>query len=222
MKCTSCNQEIKPVVAIDIDGTLGDYHRHFLRFAGNYLGRAINWNYDGGMSFKNWFKRTTKCSDDDWHDIKLAYRQGGMKRSMPVYEGAADLCKIVRNTGAELWVTTTRPYIRHDNIDPDTREWLDRHNIEYDYLIYDGDKYDKLAELVGIERVCAVVDDLPEEITRAAKLFGNVAPILRRNNFNTAVTWFNVSSDLLYVAHNVLDRIEGWKTAYAEETGDRV
>jgi hypothetical protein len=211
MRCTECGKLVAPVVAIDIDGTLGDYHRHFLRFAESYLGQAMLWNYDGGESFKGWFKRETGASDDDWHDLKLAYRQGGMKRSMPVYDDAAYLCQSAQLEGAEVWVTTTRPYIRHDNIDPDTREWLRRNNIVYDFLIYDGAKYEKLAELVGIERVCAVVDDLPEEITEAQRLFGNEVPILRRNSFNGAITWLSAAHDLRNIAELVIQRIREWR-----------
>jgi hypothetical protein len=216
MKCTECNKTIKPVVAIDIDGTMGQYHKHFLEYASGYINRRVYDHYVGNQPFKEWFCTTYRVNTDAWHDIKLAYRQGGMKRTMPVYDGAAALCRSVMQEGAELWVTTTRPYIRHDNIDPDTREWLRRNNIRYDYLIYDGDKYQKLAALVGAERVCAVLDDLEEELLEARTLFGERAPILRMNAFNKAFT-FNPRAASLPMAERVIrDRIRIWKERYGE------
>src|SRR3954453_16254567 len=165
---------------------MGHYHHHFLEFAAAYLNQLPKHHYVGNQPFKDWFCLNHNCSVDDWHDIKLAYRQGGMKRTMPVYSGAAELCHRIKGAGAELWVTTTRPYIRHDNIDPDTREWLRRNDIKYDYLIYDGHKYEKLKQLVGKERVCAVLDDLQEEVEAAYHLLGGGVPILRINEYNQA------------------------------------
>lgn len=225
MKCTECSKTIKPVVAIDIDGTMGHYHKHFLEFAADYLGVMVRTHYVGNQPFKEWFCTNYRCSPDDWHDIKLAYRQGGMKRTMPVYNGAAELCNRIRVAGAELWITTTRPYIRHDNIDPDTREWCRRHHIRYDYLIYDGHKYHKLKQLVGKERVCAVLDDLEEEIVEAHSLFGADVPILRVNDFNTS---FKASVGMLspqpMIAHTldmafrlINDKINTWERKHANE-----
>jgi len=219
VKCTECNKSIAPVVAVDIDGTMGLYHKHFLEFAAAYLNRQVYTHYVGNQPFKEWFCMTYDCSVDDWHDIKLAYRQGGLKRTMPVYPQAAQLCKSIREAGAELWVTTTRPYIRHDNIDPDTREWLRRHGIKYDYLIYDGHKYHKLRRMVGKERVCAVLDDLQEEITEAHSQFGGDVPILRVNDFNTAykssvglmIPAVPIATNLEMAFRLIHDRIKQWK-----------
>lgn len=225
MKCTECNKEVKPVVAVDIDGTMGLYHKHFLEYAAAYLNKPVYTHYVGNQPFKEWFCLTYDCTPDDWHDIKLAYRQGGMKRTMPVYPEAAVLCYSIRKAGAELWVTTTRPYIRHDNIDPDTREWLARHGIKYDYMIYDGHKYHKLRRLVGEGRVVAVLDDLWEEIIEASNMFGSEVPILRANSFNTAFkAYANNMSPAVPIATNlemafrlINDRIKTWEKLHADK-----
>lgn len=216
MRCTDCNKVIKPVVAIDIDGTMGQYHQHFLDFAAGYLNQQVKDHYIGNQPFKEWFCTNYKCTFDDWHDIKLAYRQGGLKRTMPMYPGASKLCKDIRAQGVELWVTTTRPYIRHDNIDPDTREWLRRNRIQYDYLIYDGHKYHKLMRLVGKERVCAVLDDLLEELTEADSMFGEQVPILRVNEFNRAIQYNPRAAHLAMAERIITDRIRIWKERYGE------
>lgn len=161
-----------PVVALDIDGTLGDYHGHFIRFATEWFGRRFPPPHDVIPGEPLW--RFMDIELRDYRECKLAYRQGGLKRSMPVDPGAAQLCRDIRAAGAEVWICTTRPYLRLDNIDPDTREWLRRNKIEYDAVLFDlvdekGSKYAELKRQAG-DRVCAIVDDLPEmlDVARAA------------------------------------------------------
>lgn len=158
----------RPVVALDIDGTLGDYHGHFLRFAEGWYGRPMPSpeEMNPGLPLHK-FMRTTKRT---YRECKLAYRQGGMKRTMPCYSGASDLTRALRKAGADVWICTTRPYLRLDNIDPDTREWLRRNRIQYDYVIYGEDKYKELRRQVGLDRVVSVLDDLPEMAIAADKI----------------------------------------------------
>ena len=104
---------------------------------------------------------------------------------MPPYPFANELCELVRAMDAELWLTTTRPAYRLDNVDPDTQEWLRRNRIVFDGLLFDEEKYRKLAERIEPGRVVAVVDDLPEEIENAVSAFGSDdIPIWRRTRFN--------------------------------------
>lgn len=218
MRCTECSKEVKPVVAVDIDGTLGDYHGHFINFAETYLGIFGATDefatYDGRDRFKHWCQGMWDIDDRTWHDIKLAYRQGAMKRSMPVYPGARDLCDRIRDAGAELWLTTTRPYVRLDNVDPDTRFWLDHHGIQYDGLLYDDGKYALLAEYVDPERVVAVLDDEPEQFNAAAAAFSWRTPLLRRIRFNRGISCGQDVEDLHVAANIITDRITEWKEAY--------
>lgn len=169
----------RPIAACDIDGTLGVYHGHFLNFAGEWLGREMppTYEYTGGplCSFMGVSKAT-------YRRVKLAYRQGGLKRSMPAYPGAAALTRRLRRQGAEVWICTTRPYLRLDNIDPDTREWLRRSGIQFDGVIWGEHKYRDLTKLVGNGRVIGVLEDLPEMYAQAEEL--GLRPILRRQPYN--------------------------------------
>lgn len=215
MRCTKCNEVIKPVVSVDIDGTLGMYHSHFLNFAETYLNLPHQFFrstqlYTGGQPFRDWFVETTSTSVAVWRDIKLAYRQGAQKRSMPVYDGAAELCDAVRRAGAELWLCTTRPYLRLDNIDPDTREWLRRNGIEYEGLIYDDLKYSRLHDLVGEGRVVAVLDDLKEECKAAEREFGKSVVIMRRNGYNSQDRYHNVVGNLEHARDKIEDMVQEW------------
>lgn len=236
MKCSECSRTVKPVVAIDIDGTLGDFHTHFIEFAHKYLGLTdeASWvmfevdawgssetilkreqpMYDGKRPFKEWGCEAWGIDVRTWHDIKLAYRQGAQKRSMPIYAGATELCKQIRHNGAELWVTTTRPYLRMDNIDPDTRAWLEKHDIQFDGLLYDELKYGRLANLVDAKRVIAVLDDLPEQFEAAAQHFGWRTPILRRTPYNRAIVSEQKVATLGDAEEIINHRIEDWKVKH--------
>jgi hypothetical protein len=160
------------VVALDIDGTLGDYHAHFLTFAEGWLGRKMPdpTTINPGLRLSEFMG----IDHGLYRKIKLAYRQGGMKRTMPVYDGAQDMTAWLRDEDVETWICTTRPYNRLDNIDEDTQEWLRRNNIHFHAILWDDieghGKYAELVRQVGIERIIAVIDDLPEQLQEARNL----------------------------------------------------
>jgi len=177
-----------PIVAIDVDGTLGDYHGHFLRFAEPWLGKPMPRPEDINPGLP--LHKHMHVSKATYRKVKLAFRQGGLKRSMPVYPGAQDLIKGIRKAGAEVWITTTRPYLKYDTIDHDTREFLRRNRLTYDGLLYGERKYRDLARIVstgrtasGIgSRVAAVLDDLPEMCQQATDM--GLPTLLRDQPYN--------------------------------------
>jgi hypothetical protein len=114
---------------------------------------------------------------------------------------------------AELWITTTRPYLSLDNIVPDTVEWLRRHEIVYDGMLFDELKYKQFAERVDPERVVLVLDDLREMCEAAEELFpGRAVQVASRFN---AADRFTVSSTLDACAEIIVGRIEDWRERYA-------
>ena len=182
------------IVALDVDGTMGDYHSHFLAFAEQWYGRPMpdpSLNTQGVPLYK--WMGTSKST---YRECKLAYRQGGLKRSMPVDPAAADLTRFLRRHGQVVWICTTRPYLRLDNIDPDTRHWLRRNKIQYDYVIYGEHKYRQLAKSMTIkDQVSFVVDDLPEMILQARSLGLN--RFIRTQPYNLS---FNAADDTRRIA----------------------
>lgn len=159
------------VVAVDIDGTIADYHKHFKWFAELYLRRELPLNWDGVYKFHEALGLPIEL----YRDIKLAYRQGGLKRSLPMFQASPQTISRIRQDGYQVWICTTRPYLRLDNIDKDTQFWLDHNNIHYDGVLFGEDKYEDLVDIVGKERILCVFDDLPEQVQRAARLGLNVA-----------------------------------------------
>lgn len=217
MRCTNCSQEVKPVVAVDIDGTLGDYHSHFLTFAERYLDLlGTTWDYDAHLfKFSTWFTARYHTTVADYRQAKLAYRQGGMKRTMPIFDGARALCWSIRDAGAELWVTTTRPYLSLDNIVPDTVEWLRRHEIEYDGMLFDDDKYEQLAKRVDPERVVAVFDDTPELYDAADELFPGRAWLVE--GFGNRRVTRRFKCDLDSAADIATNAIHTWRSTHGRD-----
>jgi hypothetical protein len=221
VRCQDCHQEVCPVVAIDIDGTLADYHDHFITFAVDWLGHTYSkprgaMAYDGTEPHREWFTRTMGVDVTTFRAIKLAFRQGGMKRTMPIYRESAETINAVREMGVEVWLTTTRPWERFDRVDPDTRHWLAEHNIQFDGLIYDDAKMAALAERVDPLRVVAVVDDLTEVLQEADGLFPHAVTILRKTIHNRGVSWSRAGY-MGSVREWIEESITSWRSMYEQD-----
>lgn len=214
MRCSNCQEVLSPVVALDIDGTLGNYHEHFIEFAEGWLGMGLpsHEQYDGSLPFWQYLGLDLPL----YREVKLAYRQGGLKRTMPAYQYANTMTQRLREEGVEIWIATTRPYLRLDNIDPDTRAWLDRNQIHYDHMIYGDDKYRQLTAIVNPGRIIGVLDDLPEQAVDAHDR--GLRPVLRQNYHNRG--WMADCSLNIQTVDNLVDaasiflvRAEHWRTA---------
>lgn len=198
-------QVLRPVVAVDVDGTLGEYHEHFAEYAEMFLQKPVHRHWQGDIAY--W--RCFGVSKAKYREMKLGYRQGRMKRSMPVRPGAVAFAGAVRAAGAELWVTTTRPWLRLDNIDPDTQFWLQHNRIRYDGVLYGESKYRDLVSLVGINRVVAVLDDEPEQVRRAEQQ-GLTARLMDRP-YNQGGDSFYRSFDLEHAQKEMVELIKQWR-----------
>jgi phosphoglycolate phosphatase-like HAD superfamily hydrolase len=194
--------QFKPVVAIDIDGTIGEYHDHFIAFAEGWGGKPIPRKYDGSVPFNKW----CGMSKPNYRKCKLAYRRGGLKRSMPSYPGARELSVTVRKKGALLVVCTTRPFLALDAVDEDTRVCLRRWGFQYDDIIHGEHKYRDLVKSYGAHRVVMVLDDLPEMLEQAASL--GLPAVLRENGHNSNVEWSPRVHNLFAAEMLALHRIE--------------
>lgn len=191
----------KPVFGLDIDGTLGEYHRHFFSFAAGWLGREIDMHYDGRLPMA----RHIGVSKERYRQIKLAYRNGGLKRSMPAYPWASQLTRTLRSWGGEVWLCTTRPYLSHDNIDADTRHWVRRNGIACNGVIWGEHKYRELAATVGKERVVCALDDLPEMCSQAMEL--GISPVLALREHNLPIYEMTWPVQGMYVATEYEDTL---------------
>jgi hypothetical protein len=149
-----------PVVALDVDGTMGDWHEHFRAFASLYLNTHMAYHWEP-YHFGN-VEEALGIDKALYRELKLAFRQGGWKRWMPMFPGMNELTTSIRDQGYQVWICSTRPWLRLDNIDKDTAFWLDQHGIQFDGVLFGEEKYEDLVDIVGRDRVVCVVDDLPE------------------------------------------------------------
>jgi hypothetical protein len=202
-----------PVVALDIDGVLGDYHKHFLWFAEQWLGSPMPPadEVNPGMRLSNFMG----IPHHIYQECKLAYRQGGIKRFMPAYRYAGELTHGIHEAHTQVWLCTTRPYLRLDNIDPDTREWLRRNNIYYDAVIFEGlnyeGKYEDLVKQVGLDRIVAAADDLPEQISTLISL-GVKKVYIRDQPYNRDSDAYGKRvHDLQFLYELLIKDISDWK-----------
>lgn len=159
---------LKPVVGIDLDGTLGDYHRHFLMCAEMFLQREMPKPEDINPLMP--LHKFIGVDKRKYREIKMAYRQGRWKRSMPVFEGAREITVELRKAGALVVICTTRPFNQLGEVDVDTRWWLRHNGIQHDMLIWGPHKYRDLLRMYGRNRIVAVVDDELEQMERCLRL----------------------------------------------------
>lgn len=176
---------LAPVVAVDLDGTSGDYHRHFRWFLETiyYPGQEFP-TYWAAKGVNGEFSEALRMNKWEYRDAKLAYRQGGLKRCLPTFPQDDLKAEIgyIRSLGIQVWVTTNRPWMRLDNIDGDTMYWINTQMGEVDGVIFSQDKYEDLIDHVGAERILGVFDDLPENIEAAQKL--GLRACIRRGDHN--------------------------------------
>lgn len=196
---------LRPIIGLDIDGTVGIYHDHFLRFFEEWLGKPLPRGYDGSVSLAKW----CGVSKSTYRKGKLAYRQGGLKRSMPTYPGSAECVRAWRSEGAEVAICTTRPFLSLEAVEPDTMHFLRRQGIQYDYVISGEHKYRELARF-GKERIAFIADDLPEMIQQAQDL--SLPTIVRSQPYNQDVHAARASDsgDLQFIGLAILKE---WKRA---------
>jgi hypothetical protein len=201
-----------PVVGLDIDGTLGDYHAHFLRFAASWYGREMPAPEDinPGLPLHK-FMRTSKRT---YRECKLAYRQG--ERSMPVYPGAMALTRAIRKAGCELWLCTTRPYLKMDTQSPNTQHWLRRNKIQYDHILSGPHKYRDLVKQVGLDRIVCIMDDLPEMVVQATSL--GIHGIVRDQPYNRHFSWHLRAMDMEDALDGIGYRLKEWRWKHERGT----
>lgn len=144
-----------PIVAVDIDGVLNDYPRHFLAWAVDREGRA-KFADDNPTSLRRLRERV---GSRRYHGLKDAYRESGAKREQGVREGAKDLLDGLRANGFTVVLLSKRPYWRFYRIYADTLEWLDRSGLNCDAVLFHREKHRKILE--SFPKLAAMVEDDP-------------------------------------------------------------
>jgi hypothetical protein len=126
---------------------------------------------------------------------------------MPVFSGVRTTIEKIRAMEIQVWIATTRPWHRLDNIDPDTQFWIDRNIGRVDGVIYGEDKYQDLIDIVGRSRILGIADDLPENCEQADAL--GLEAVLMYGAHND---YYDMAprSSVIYKPIQFKDKVEGW------------
>lgn len=213
-QCSDCSQEVLPIVCVDVDGTISEYHYSLAEHCRRYFG--IPYELDGSWDGRGNFEDFIGITQEQYREAKLAYRQGGFKRWSPVQEGVEDLLFKIRDIkmkrGLEVWITTTRPWNRLDSVDPDTQFWLNNHFPVWDHILYDENKYTRLASMIDPVRVVGVIDDLPPMVAQAAWHYDRKGVWMVDRDHNRSAHPSVPKCTLEEFAWTLEERVEEWWT----------
>jgi uncharacterized HAD superfamily protein len=123
--------ESEKVCGVDIDGVLNYYPKPWVDFVNMKL----------GTSFNNLKEAKSAIPYQTYKDLKFEYRECGIKRTLPVREGAPETLQLLKELGYTIIILTSRPFSEHKTLYKQTTDWLDANNIPYDGIIFGEDKY---------------------------------------------------------------------------------
>lgn len=205
---------IGPVFGIDCDGTLGDWHTHFWRYAQDYVGRELPRPYESSIDGPGYdgsepLYKFLGLSKDKYREVKLAFRRGSIKRWMPAHNGASYLTRRLRKAGALVVICTTRPFNQVDTMEPDTVHWLRRERCQWDDLLLGEHKYRKLRRKYGAKNIVAVLDDLPEMLQQASEL--GILPVVYDQPWNRSYNDAPRVESMEAAGDVLLQALQDWK-----------
>lgn len=123
--------ENKKVCAIDLDGVVVQYPEFFVEF----INKKTNANH------QNLFDARKNLSNDEYLEMKDAYRQSGVKQTIPLRDGAKEFVEFLKSKDYSVVIITKRPYKKYFRIFADTKANLDSNKIPYDGVIFDSEKH---------------------------------------------------------------------------------
>lgn len=170
--------EGKEVVICDIDGVLGDYPYTFLEFVRSQ--EKLKGRNPGFMSRNVWTLDLYKylegeVASSDLREYKRLYRESGEIRKETVYQDSVNFLHTLKEKGYYVVLLTSRPFDEYKSLYLDTYIWLESHGFEYDMLINDDKKRNKVSKLLETSDVKFVVDDDP-------KILGNLEGLDKLHN----------------------------------------
>lgn len=154
------------IVGVDIDGILADYPFSFMQFVNKKMKTNFKREQIRDYDLKNNLGLTT----EQYIQIKDEYRQSGQKRFIPLVLGSVDLLKLLKSQGYTIILLTSRPYKKYKRIFADTQEWLKKHKLIYDAILYDEDKDVRLIKEFGGQKVKFFIEDVLSNANKISDL----------------------------------------------------
>lgn len=153
----------KGIVVVDIDGVLSDYPSNFLRFVDSHEGKDLSLSQISNINLYDLFQ--DKISVEVLQKYKHQYRVEGKSREEKVMPGAREFLGKLKSNGYYVVILTSRPFDRYKNLYVDTYMWLKENNLEFDMLLYDSKKRDKILSLSKSNQIKFIVDDDPRIVS---------------------------------------------------------
>lgn len=159
----------REIVVCDIDGVLGDYPKTFLEFVREEelarTGVLLDFSSVDVSTLDLYKYLEGVVPSNILKKYKHEYRESGRIRRESVVEGAVDFLKELKRREYYVVLLTSRPFDTYKSLYLDTYTWLVSHGFEFDALLHDSKKRDKVSRLLETSDVKFVVDDDPKLIS---------------------------------------------------------
>lgn len=157
--------EGRDIVVCDIDGILSDYPVTFLEnvtIMEAAAGRSVDIDTDNVTNLDLYQYLEGRVSSEDLKYYKHLYRSTGAIRDEKVLEGAREFLHQMKLKGCYIVLLTSRPFDTYKSLYLDTYMWLVRNSLEFDMLLNDSKKRDKITKILQSSRIRFIVDDDPK------------------------------------------------------------
>lgn len=144
------------IVGVDIDGVLADYPRSFVEYVNEKLGSSFDYKEVKKYNIADELGLSTEACIN----LKHEYRDEGAKRFIPVVEGAKQFLDDLKCMGYTVILLTARPIEKYKRIFADTQYWLNANKLQYDAILFDEYKGERLVKEFGKENISFFIDDV--------------------------------------------------------------
>jgi len=127
---------------------------------------------------------------------KADLRRTGAFRTLPVVDGAVAGMRHLRQLGYKLVIITARPYRQYKRLYADTMEWLKKHKIEYDLILFKRDKAEAISDYIMPAQARFFIEDRTKHALEIIDM--NVPVLLLDAPYNQGVE------------HPLITRVENW------------
>jgi len=91
--------------------------------------------------------------------IKTRFRANGGFAELPSIPGAPEALRAIKAMGYKIVVITARPHHRHKRLYADTLEWMNKHGVSADLILFERDKAEAICQYVYPARPSYFVED---------------------------------------------------------------
>lgn len=184
-------RENEKVCGVDIDDVLADSTKFWLR----YLNSMVSKKYDDLDTAKN------EIPYNAYRRLKSEYRSCGVKKKIPVMDGAKEFLDGLKKKGYKVLLLTARPFEVHRELFKITVDWLSNNNLQYDGIIWGENKNFKI--IMEVPNLSFMVENHSSLADQIAKLSYKVFLLTNRYNegkpVHDNVTRVNKLSEILEV-----------------------